>query len=753
MQIEMHSMLSRSAVGKLKAILVIDLIIVAAAAGAYLYLLNEGAITGAAKPAEFALTPLTISPASAYIGDTVSITLNVTNVGDVMGNDTLNLLVNGQVRETVNFTLPSAESQELEFSVIENNVGTYTVKVSSISTDNYVEGNFTVTEPPPELSKITLSEIRSTPYEVWPNSTLTVTAKAHNPTAEPDRLTVRVTVDGVVVQTTILEMNASETRTISFNITAGEEGKHIVKLNSLQGSFVVVKDGYHTLTINRSGGGSKSLPFTLNGEDLGTPYQALLPVGTYSISVPTPYSVGTGVLEFTSWSTGQTSPSITFELKDRLILVCTYTVISGYASCPSLYIWNGTGYSYVTDVSNPGWLGYISHISPNGTIVFGGGNPYDYVKLDNSILKANNGYFDMTLAQQWDELFYLDSAQLLIVDHPVGTDVYTSMTNYINKGSTGQIYTVTNNTLLSPISAVNEKGQSILAQILAKDGVFSPGINGIESTAWDNITSNQLTLDLGDLSNAKNVKLILTGMVDWGSADTYYEYLELFKTAAALGLIPANGAEIMPAPYMEVLAANGTWIRAPQDRQIPLPSDYNARTFTVDLTGIFPADVIEYKVRFTNFWNVTYDYIGIDTTAQQDITITTLNPSSALLSQWWDEIYSNSTGAFTRYGDVTELIQVTDDMFIVGRQGDQVNLRFSTANLTDPADGMVRDYFFVVACWFKDPPGAWGYGFDYTVDPMPYLAMSGYPYTSAESYPYDAAHLAYIAQYNTRIIS
>lgn len=746
-------MLSRSAVGKLKAILVIDLIIVAAAAGAYLYLLNEGAITGAAKPAEFALTPLTISPASAYIGDTVSITLNVTNVGDVMGNDTLNLLVNGQVRETVNFTLPSAESQELEFSVIENNVGTYTVKVSSISTDNYVEGNFTVTEPPPELSKITLSEIRSTPYEVWPNSTLTVTAKAHNPTAEPDRLTVRVTVDGVVVQTTILEMNASETRTISFNITAGEEGKHIVKLNSLQGSFVVVKDGYHTLTINRSGGGSKSLPFTLNGEDLGTPYQALLPVGTYSISVPTPYSVGTGVLEFTSWSTGQTSPSITFELKDRLILVCTYTVISGYASCPSLYIWNGTGYSYVTDVSNPGWLGYISHISPNGTIVFGGGNPYDYVKLDNSILKANNGYFDMTLAQQWDELFYLDSAQLLIVDHPVGTDVYTSMTNYINKGSTGQIYTVTNNTLLSPISAVNEKGQSILAQILAKDGVFSPGINGIESTAWDNITSNQLTLDLGDLSNAKNVKLILTGMVDWGSADTYYEYLELFKTAAALGLIPANGAEIMPAPYMEVLAANGTWIRAPQDRQIPLPSDYNARTFTVDLTGIFPADVTEYKVRFTNFWNVTYDYIGIDTTAQQDITITTLNPSSALLSQWWDEIYSNSTGAFTRYGDVTELIQVTDDMFIVGRQGDQVNLRFSTANLTDPADGMVRDYFFVVACWFKDPPGAWGYGFDYTVNPMPYLAMSGYPYTSAESYPYDAAHLAYIAQYNTRIIN
>jgi CARDB. len=744
-------MLSRSAVGKLKAILIVDLIIVAAAAGAYIYLSNQGVITGAARPAEFTLTPLTISPESAYIGDTVMITLNVTNTGDVIGNDTMNLLINNQVKDTVNFTLANGESQELDFTDIENTPGNYTVKVSSISTDNSVTGNFTISDPPPESSKIVLSNFKSTPYESWPNDTVTITATAQNPSTDPDRLTIRVTVDGAVVQTTLLEMNASSTQEVSFNITAGDEGKHIVKLNSLQGSFTVVKSGYHTLTINRSGGGSKSLPFTLNGEDLGTPYTALLPVGTYSISAPTPYSVGTGVLEFTSWSTGQTSPSITFELKDRMILVCTYTVISGYASCPSLYIWNGTGYSYVTDVSNPGWLGYISHINSDGTIVFGGGNPYDYVKLDNSILKANNGYFDVTLSQQWDELYYLDSAQLLVVDHPAGTDVYTSMTNYLNKGSTGQIYTTNNGTLLSPIAATNEKGQNVLAQLLTKDGVYTPGVSGTESTAWNNITSNQLTLDLGNLSNASNIKLVITGMVDWGSADTYYKYIDLFKTAAAQGLVP-NGTEIMPAPYLEVLAANGSWIRAPQDRQIPLPSDYNARTFTVDLSGLFPSDVTDYQVRFTNFWNVTYDYIGIDTSPQQNVSITTLNPSSATLSQWY-ETNSTSTGAFTRYGDVTELMQSTDDMFVIGRQGDQVNMLFSTANLTDPAPGMVRDYFLVVACWFKDPPGAWGYGFNFTVDPMPYLAMSGYPYTSTESYPYDAAHLAYIAQYNTRIIN
>jgi hypothetical protein len=213
-----------------------------------------------------------------------------------------------------------------------------------------------------------------------------------------------------------------------------------------------------------------------------------------------------------------------------------------------------------------------------------------------------------------------------------------------------------------------------------------------------------------------------------------------------------DGTQIMPAPTMEVLAANGTWILAPQDRQIPLPSDYNARTFTVDLTGLFPPDVSDYKVRFTNFWNVTYDYIGIDTSAQQDITIQKLSPTTANLNQLW-ETQSTSSGAFTKYGDVTPLVQDADDIFVVGRQGDQVNMQFSTANLTDPAPGMVRDYFFVVACWFKDLPGEWGYGFNFTVDPLPFINMSGFPYPANESYPYDTTHLAYIQEYNTRIIT
>lgn len=735
-------MLSRSGLVRLKAILIIDLIIVGAAAGAYFYLLNDGTITGAAKPATFTLSDLTINPLEVYIGESIQISVNVTNIGDVEGNTTVNLEINDAIKDSTNITLQGLKSSEIvEFSYIELNEGNFTVKIGDLS------GYFIIKEPPPDTSKIVLSSFKATPYESWPNDSVNITATAQNPFGETDRLFIRVTLDDVLVNSTQIELDAGASQTLLFTVNATTEGKHTVKINKLSGSFMVVPEGYHTLTIGRSGGGSKSVPFTLDGEEHETPYQALLPVGTHSISVPTPFDVGTGVLAFSSWSDGGTGASRTFTLDDRLILVMTYTLISGYACCPSLYFWNGTGYQYVTEVSNSGWLGYIGYIDPSGTIVFKDGNPFDYVKLDNDLLKTKDGYYDLTLTQQWNELFYLDQTYLLVVDHPIGTDAYMSMTSYLSDGSTGKVYTVTNETTTSPLSATNEKGEDVLAQLQSIDGVFTPGINGYDSV-WNNITLNQLTLDLGNLNDASTIKLLIRGIVDWGPADSYYNWIDSFKDAAAQGLITSN-TEISPAPYMEVKAANGTWIRVNQD--IPLPSDYRARTYTVDITGIFPPDVTDYQIRFNNYWNVTYDYIGIDTSTQADITIQNLYPTSAVLSQLWDTT-STSSGAFTRYGDVLPLLENADDMYVIGRQGDQVNMLFPAANLTDPAPGMVRDYFFVVASWFKDPPGEWGYGFDFTVDPMPFIAMSGFPYTSAESYPYDAEHLAYLNMYNTRVI-
>ncbi len=740
-------MKSRSALTKLKAVLVIDILIVAVAAGVYFYLQAEGLIDAGPKQAEFSAIDLTISPLEAEVFEPVLITVNLTNIGSEQGEYIANLTINGVLEENQTVLLLAGESALVEFMVIKEVEGDYSIEACGLS------GSMTFNLPPPSASKIILSKLSTQPREAWPNEIMKTTVTATNQGEEADVLSVRLMVDDFLVERKVINLAAKETTTVEFIYNATTEGKHTVKVNSLSGTFTVVPEGYHTALIRYSGGGSDLVPITLNGENLDMPYFGLLPVGEYTITTTDPFISETAVFEFAYWSNGDTSTTTKFTLENSLILVATYDLISGYASCPSLFYWNGSDYVYVTEVSNAGWLGYIDYIDENGEIIFGGGNPWDTIKLDSSELTLRStesgDFYDVILLQKWDEIFYLDAAYMMVVDHPADVDVYSTMVNYVNQAFPGEIYTVSKDGLVSPVSAVNENGEDVLPRIAEMDGLFTSGSNGLASSSWDDIDLNQLTLNLGDLADAEEIKLVLKGMIDWGSPEHYYTWIEGFKEAFTEGFVP-SGTQIYPAPYMEVLDSNGNWVRVSNDRQMPTPSDYVPRGFVVDLTGLFPEDVREYKIRITNFFNVTFDYIGIDTTPQADITVQRINGDATLHQAF--KTPSSSTGDFTRYGDVTQIVLEGDDMYAIGRQGDQVSLQFPVENLPPLEDGIERDFFMFVACWFKDPPGNWGYGFDFTVDPLPFRSMSGFPYPETESYPSDDTHLQYLREYNTRAV-
>ena len=206
------------------------------------------------------------------------------------------------------------------------------------------------------------------------------------------------------------------------------------------------------------------------------------------------------------------------------------------------------------------------------------------------------------------------------------------------------------------------------------------------------------------------------------------------------------GVEPYPVQYMEVKAANGSWVRVPDNRQFPM-LDVDPKIFVLNLTGLFPTN--DYSLRINTFFDTRFDYIGVDTTPQQNVIIREINPVSADLTQAF-EPYATSTGNFTRYGDVAELMLDADDKFVIGRQGDEIRLKFDPAELGEVPQGMERDYFVIVSCWFKSP------GLPYlafAVDPIPFHAMSAFLYPPTESYPNDAAHLSYLIEYNTREIT
>ena len=161
---------------------------------------------------------------------------------------------------------------------------------------------------------------------------------------------------------------------------------------------------------------------------------------------------------------------------------------------------------------------------------------------------------------------------------------------------------------------------------------------------------------------------------------------------------------------------------------------------------MFPTN--DFELRINYYQQIQFDYIGIDTSAQQDIAIHTVQPSTADLEQGFSAP-SNSTGAFTAYGDVTSLVQSADNKFVIGRIGDVVSLQFP-ANFPPLPQGWVRDYFLVTNCWFK------GNGLPYvpfTVNPLPFQQMTSFPYPSNETYPYDQEHQNYLQTYDTRIIN
>lgn len=718
-------MLTSVALGKLKAILIIDLIIVVFAASGFLYLQSTGQIEFGPRKAEFELTNFIISPSSVEVGMPVAISVNVTNVGDLDGNYSLSLIINGTIKEEKLILLPGGAFLVVDFVDTEVVEGNYFVEMGSLN------GTFMVTLPPipPQPSNIELSRLIVRPYEIWVGETVEISVVARNTGAAGD-LIVSLFVDDQFVEMKNMELGSGESTTVVFFVTAITEGVKSVRVNNLIGGFKVVPTGMHTLTIVSSP--IAGIAFTLNGEEYTTSYMALHLVGeSYSLVFPGQFEYQNNIFLFSQWEdgtwpTGTGDAYRTFRMNGRTSISATY---SGTRSCPSLYVWNGSDYKYRTEISaGTGYLGIFDYFREDGSLAFLYSYPWDFIKLDNTQIQQRNGYYDLIMTQLWDEVFYVDSAQLLIVDHFKGVDVFSTMGTYLyNLENQGSIYTVSKNPAV-PVSAKNGAGDDVLEQISTLDGIYTQGTE---------FSFDTLELNLGDLSSADNIKLVVAGVTVYSSGQIQGDWASSFWNKP--------GQQPFPPPYMEVKDENGNWISVPESRQFPLV-DVTAESFVVDLTGLFPTD--DYSLRINSFFNSQFDYIGVDTTTQDDIEIKYLLPSYAELEQVFTTD-SNSSGYFTRYGPVTELLKNPDDEYAIGRQGDRINVQFNTDDLPEVEENMERDYFLIVSCWFKVDGLPY---LEFKVDPLPFHSMSAFLYPDSETYPYDI-HLDYMNSYNTRRIT
>jgi len=83
------------------------------------------------KPASFSVSNLTLSPAEAVTGESVTITAVVKNNGDLPGTYTATLKVNGVAEETKEVSLPGGASTTVSFTITRDVRGSYNVELGN----------------------------------------------------------------------------------------------------------------------------------------------------------------------------------------------------------------------------------------------------------------------------------------------------------------------------------------------------------------------------------------------------------------------------------------------------------------------------------------------------------------------------------------------------------------------------------------------------------------------------------------------
>jgi hypothetical protein len=409
-------------------------------------------------------------------------------------------------------------------------------------------------------------------------------------------------------------------------------------------------------------------------------------------------------------------------------------------SCPFLYVWDGEQFTFQTDIYGPGKLGTMSsrgYLTPN---------PNDYYLLETNPVEKD-GQYQMRLVEERFETDYMDELKLYVIDIPMHRRIYAEKPGF--GGTLGDLQDVlhTASQIIhrpQEITHVNT-GQDVSDLMANSDGSYLV-LNNDNNIDF---TYQTLEFDLGDLSQAPQIKLIIDGVTVFPSTPEGVE----------------RASQFGPRTKLEVLDGNGEWVSVPKTTaELPKLPEFK-RVFALDISNIFLTDV--YKVRLTFLFKTYVDAIHFDTTQDQVLTLTEVPLLSAELRSYglsdyetvFEDIYNYLyrmgdpnhyhnyfPGSYTRYGDVTALLSETEDFFVIYGQGDELDLRFDVAGSQPP--GTKRAFLMYTNGYYKDAK----VDIPHTVEPLPFEAMSGFPYDPAvENYPDDPEYNQYREAYNTRV--
>ncbi len=412
-------------------------------------------------------------------------------------------------------------------------------------------------------------------------------------------------------------------------------------------------------------------------------------------------------------------------------------------SCPILYVWDGKRFRFETDILGGGIIGYL----------VGEGQYYtpdtdEYVPLD--AIAPRDGDYVLQIANQLEEIIYLDKVELVAVDHDPGLTVLPnerllSAPPYPKF----ELYALAN---LRPLhGATDNDGNDLRPTLAHVDDVWFDHF--AKTSIHGYVEEHQIVLDLGELEPKSRPVLVGHGWVDYAHSTSNWA-----ASQAGLSLSP---------PRLEVPDAEGNWQVAMADMGTPagLP-----KKMVLNLAGLFAGG--DNRLRITTNAAVYWDQFQVGNQVESPLDVHRLGNTGADL-HWrgyprhtaikgtfafrydYDDLerqadWGTHAGAYTRFGPVGELLESVDDRYVIMFHGDEVTVRFEAAALPPLPTGRERSFLLFADGFGKDMDLHSAHSL--TVEPLPFHGMSSYPYPAGEHYPQDVAHTEYILNYNTRRI-
>ncbi len=381
-------------------------------------------------------------------------------------------------------------------------------------------------------------------------------------------------------------------------------------------------------------------------------------------------------------------------------------------SCPWLFTWDGEQMQFVTDFIWRSPLGLRINAQETAGIM----TTEDWVKVRGDQLKAHGGQYDIRITAELWESHFVDHANLLVVDHPPGTEIFVDERfafppPELNVRVTGMV---------QPTAGVwDDRGREVSEMVSDRDGSYLDffGRGSYQGITRDHYVEVELNAEVTEA-----YWLVASGWIR--------------PTDSSINVAISQGTQAKPVGLrLEALQDDGNWKVVHANLGFPAGKK---KTVLIDLAGAI-AGAGSQRIRLHTNLEIYWDAIGVAPKMSADVAtvrriapsmaelryrgysvVTEADRSSPELPRYDDlagtaPVWRDLVGYYTRFGDVRPLLNEVDDRYVIMNAGDELRLLFDEAS---PAPASwERDYVLIGDGWVKD--GDYNTTHSMTLRPLP----------------------------------